>query len=126
MTVDIAKVPRSEWSPLPFEGCVGVQDKVLVREEDFFIAMLRFPPHATIHEHPGVNDTLVVCIQGEGFTSVAGETARLRESERAFWPASVPHRLWTEDTTMTTLMVERPGTGFRTRGLAETPGSPPN
>jgi quercetin dioxygenase-like cupin family protein len=119
VTVDIAKVPRSEWSPLPFEGCVGVEGKVLVREEDFFIAMLCFPPHATIHEHPGENDTLVVCIQGEGFTSVAGETDQLHESERAFWPANVPHRLWTDDMTMTTLMVERWGVGFPARGLAE-------
>ena len=119
MSIDVASVPRAEWSPLPHEGCVGVEGKVLVREEDFFIAMLRFPPHATIHEHPGANDTLVVCIQGEGFTSVAGERAHLHESERAFWPKDVPHRLWTEEMTMTTLMVERIGAGFPARGLAE-------
>jgi quercetin dioxygenase-like cupin family protein len=119
VTVDIARVPRPEWSPLPGEGVVGVEGKVLVREEDFFIAVLRFPPHATIQEHPGPNDTLVVCIEGEGFTSVGGETAALHESERAFWPARIPHRLWTEETTMTTLMVERPGVGFPARGLAE-------
>jgi quercetin dioxygenase-like cupin family protein len=122
MSVDIAPVPRPEWSPLPFEGCVGVEGKVLVREADFFVAMLRFPPHATIHEHPGANDTLVVCVEGEGLTSVAGETATLRASERAFWPAAVPHRLWTEETTMTTLMVERPGVGFPARGLGEYSG----
>jgi quercetin dioxygenase-like cupin family protein len=119
LTVDVAKVPRSEWSPLPGEGVVGVEGKVLVREADFFIAMLRFAPRATIHEHPGANDTVVVCIQGEGFTSVGGETARLRESERAFWPAGIPHRLWTEEATMKTLMVERPGRGFPDRGLAD-------
>jgi quercetin dioxygenase-like cupin family protein len=119
VTVDIASVPRAEWSPLPGDGVVGVDGKVLVREEDFFIAMLRFRPHATIHEHPGGNDTLVVCIDGEGFTSVGAETAPLHDGERAFWPAGVPHRLWTKDTTMTTLMVERPGVGFPARGLAE-------
>jgi quercetin dioxygenase-like cupin family protein len=119
MSVDIASVPRPRWSPLPFDGCIGVEGKVLVREADFLIAMLRFRPNATIHEHPGENDALVVCIEGEGLTSVAGDTARLRESERAFWPAGVPHRLWTEGTTMTTLMVERPGAGFPERGLAQ-------
>jgi quercetin dioxygenase-like cupin family protein len=118
MTPDVAPVPRAEWSPLPFEGCVGVEGKVLVREDDFFIAMLHFPPHATIHEHPGPNDTLVVCLAGEGLTSVGSETSPLREGERAFWPANVPHRLWTDETTMTTLMVERPGVGFPARGLA--------
>jgi quercetin dioxygenase-like cupin family protein len=122
VTLDISLVPRAEWSPLPLEGCVGVEGKVLVREADFLIAMLRFPQHATIHEHPGPTDTLVVCIEGDGFTSVAGETEPLRSSERAFWPANVPHRLWTEDTTMTTLMVERPGAGFPARGLGDYAG----
>jgi quercetin dioxygenase-like cupin family protein len=96
-----------------------VDGKVLVREADFLVAILRFSPHATIHEHPGANDTVVVCLEGEGLTSVGGVTAPLRESERAFWPANVPHRLWTEGTTMTTLMVERPGVGFPARGLGE-------
>ncbi len=120
MSVDVALVPRPEWSPLPGGGHVGVEGRVLVREADgSFVAMLRFAPHATIHEHAGANDTLVVCLEGEGFTSVAGETAPLRESERAFWPAGIPHRLWTEASMMTTLMVERPGVGFPARGLAD-------
>ena len=118
MTVDVAPVPRPDWSPLPGNGGVGVEGKVLVRETDFFIAMLRFSPRARIHEHPGANDTLVVCIDGEGFTSVEGETAPLRANERAFWPAGVRHGLWTDDSTMTTLMVERWGAGFPARGLA--------
>ena len=118
--VDVARVPRPEWEPLPFEGCVGVEGRVLVREADFFVANLRFGPHATIHEHPGPNDTLVVCLEGEGLTSVGGEVSPLRAGERAFWPAGVPHRLWTEETTMQTLMVERPGGGgFPARGLGE-------
>ena len=118
MSVDVAPVPRPEWSPLPGEGVVGVDGKVLVRETDFFIAMLRFQPHATTHEHPGENETLVVCLDGEGFTSVGDETTPLRASERALWPVGVRHRLWTEEETMTTLMVERWGVGFPARGLA--------
>jgi quercetin dioxygenase-like cupin family protein len=82
----VALVVRAEL------GSVGVEGKVLVREADFFVAVLRFRPHATIDEHPGANDTLVVCLEGEGFTSVGDATARLRESERVFWPAKVPHR----------------------------------
>ena len=30
----------------------------------------------------------------------------LREEQQARWPKGIPHRLWTEGTTMTTLMVE--------------------
>ncbi len=108
MSVDIRPFPRPDWEPLPYEGSVGVQGKELIREDDFFVAMLRFEPEGTIHEHPGPNDTIVACIDGEGFTSVDGEVSRLKAGQQARWPKGVPHRLWTEDAPMTTLMVERP------------------
>jgi quercetin dioxygenase-like cupin family protein len=107
VTVDIRPFPRLGWDPLPYEGCVGVVGRVVVREEGFFVAQLRFSEHATVHEHPGERDTIVVCLEGEGFTSVAGETAALREGQQVRWPKGVAHRLWTEESTMTTLMVER-------------------
>jgi quercetin dioxygenase-like cupin family protein len=90
------------------EGCRGVEGRVLVREPELFVATLRFEEDGTIHEHPGPNDTIVVCLDGSGFTSVAGETAPLRAGDRVDWPRDVPHRLWTAGSTMTTLMVERP------------------
>jgi quercetin dioxygenase-like cupin family protein len=105
--LEIEQSPRPEWSPLPYEGCVGVDGKVLVREWGFFIAMLRFQPEGTIHEHPGPNDTVVICLEGEGWTSVAGERAPIRAGELVRWPKDVPHRLWTEGTEMTTLMFEQ-------------------
>jgi quercetin dioxygenase-like cupin family protein len=80
---------------------------VLVRGEDFFIAMLRFEPGGTIHEHPGPNDTHVMCIDGEGWTSIAGERAQIHAGELVRWPKDITHRLWTEGTPMTTLMYER-------------------
>jgi quercetin dioxygenase-like cupin family protein len=107
VTVDICPIPRLGWDPLPGEGVIGVVGRVLVREDDFFVAQLRFLEHATIHEHPGERDTIVVCLEGEDLTSVAGETAPLRESQQVRWPKGITHRLWTEDSTMTTLMVER-------------------
>jgi quercetin dioxygenase-like cupin family protein len=107
MTVDIRPIPRPGWDPLPYDGCVGVVGRVLVREDDLFVAELRFSESATIHEHPGERDTIVVCLDGEGFTSVAGEISPIREGEQARWPKGIPHRLWTEGSTMATLMVER-------------------
>jgi quercetin dioxygenase-like cupin family protein len=86
---------------------VGVVGRVLVREEGFFVAELRFAEQAKIHEHAGDNDTIVVCISGEGFTSVAGEVSPIREEQQVRWPKGVVHGLWTEGSTMTTLMVER-------------------
>jgi quercetin dioxygenase-like cupin family protein len=107
VTVDIRPFPRVGWDPLPGERDVGVVGRVVIREEDFFVAQLRFSEHATVHEHPGERDSIVVCLDGEGFTSVAGETVPLREGQQVRWPRGIPHRLWTESSTMTTLMVER-------------------
>ena len=107
MSVDIRPFPRPGWDPLPGDGVVGVVGRVLVREDDYFVAQLRFSEHATIHEHPGENDTVVVCLDGEGLTSVGRRDRSFREGQQARWPKDVPHRLWTEGSTMTTLMVER-------------------
>ena len=80
---------------------------MLVREDTYFVAELRFSEHATIHEHPGENDTIVVCLEGEGFTSVGRrDRAAPRGPAGCAGPRAIPHRLWTEDSTMTTLMVE--------------------
>lgn len=80
---------------------------MLVDDPDFFIAMLRFEPDGTIHEHPGPNDTIVMCVEGNGWTSVAGERTELRAGELVRWPRDTPHRLWTEGSQMTTVMYER-------------------
>jgi quercetin dioxygenase-like cupin family protein len=42
---------------------------------------------------------------------VGGEVAELRSGEIVYWPQGVEHGLWTEDSTMTTLMCERPPEG---------------
>jgi hypothetical protein len=39
---------RPDWSPLPFEGCTGVEGKVLVREPGFFLSLLRFEAGGTL------------------------------------------------------------------------------
>ena len=105
MTVDVRPFPRLGWDPLP--NSTGIVGRVLVHEDDvFFVAQLRFSANAAIAEHPGPRDAIVVCIEGEGFTSVAGETVRLSEGQQVRWPRDVVHGLWTEDSTMTTLMIE--------------------
>jgi quercetin dioxygenase-like cupin family protein len=105
--LDIRPFARLGWDPLPGEGVVGVTGRVLVREETFFVAQLRFGEHATIQPHAGDRDTIVVCIDGEGFTSVDDEASPLREGQQVRWPSGVVHNLWTEGSTMSTLMIER-------------------
>lgn len=110
MTVGVRSIPRPGWDPLP--GGVGIVGRVLVREgadpahPDLLVAELRFAEHARIEPHPGLRDTIVVCIEGSGFTSVADETVSLSEGQQVRWPKGVTHGLWTEGSTMTTLMVE--------------------
>jgi quercetin dioxygenase-like cupin family protein len=107
---DVRSVPRPEWQAVPAADATGVESRALTHEDDLFVAELRFTKHATIHEHPSANETIVVCLEGEGFTSVGTEVAPLREGQQTRWPKGVSHRLWTENSTMVTLMIERPGT----------------
>ena len=51
---------------------------------------------------------VALCLEGEGFTSVGGETAPIRAGQQAHWPPTVPHRLWTGESPMLALMIERP------------------
>ena len=101
--------PRPDWSPVPREGCVGVEGRVLLRNEQTLLANLRFAAHATIDEHSAPYGIDVVCLDGSGFVSVGEETSALRAGETVHWPAGVDHRLWTEQSTMETLMVEHVG-----------------
>lgn len=110
MSVDVRTIPRPGWDPLP--GGHGIVGRVLVREgpdpsrPDLLVAELRFSEHASIEPHPGPRDTIVVCIEGSGFSSVADETVLLQEGQQVRWPRGIVHGLWTEASTMTTLMVE--------------------
>ena len=99
-------VPRPEWSALPYPGCVGVEGKVLLHSPELVLALLRFEPGGTIHEHAAAMVIDVVCLEGEGFVSVGAEQFPFRAGESVRWPAGAMHRLWTDATEMTTLMVE--------------------
>jgi quercetin dioxygenase-like cupin family protein len=106
MTIEVSPFPRPDWSPLPREGCVNVEGRVLLELDRLTIAMLRFETGATIDEHAAPHDIDVLCLEGAGMTSVGAERVPLRPGQRVRWPAGEPHRLWTEDSTMLTLMVE--------------------
>ena len=107
MSLDVQPIPRPGWDPLPHEADIGVVGRVLVRAADLGVAELRFSEHAAIHEHPGETDAIVICLAGEGFTKVGGETVPIREEEWVLWPKLTPHGLWTEGSTMTTLILVR-------------------
>ncbi len=106
MTVDVRPFPRPDWSPLPYEGCVGVDGKLLTREGDFFIAMLRFQEHATIHEHPGAADTIVICLEGSGSRRSPARRCRSRPESRCAGQRASCTSSGRRTRTMKTLMVE--------------------
>jgi hypothetical protein len=56
VTVDIRPIARPGWDPLPFEGSVGVVGRVLVQEEDFFVAQLRSLRALVTRCHKGGDD----------------------------------------------------------------------
>lgn len=107
MPLEITAVKQATWAPLPRAGCVNVEYKsFLHRDGRVAIASLKFGKQATIDEHPAEIDIDVICLEGAGFTSVGGEHAHIQAGQRVHWPAGKPHRLWTEETEMITLMVE--------------------
>ena len=106
MALKVTTIPRPSWTPLPYEGCFGVEGKVLLRLDRLSIAMLRFGTNGTIHEHAADIDIDVICLEGHGMTSIDGEQSPIQAGEQVRWPAKYQHRLWTEDHEMITLMVE--------------------
>lgn len=109
MTLEVLPVKRPSWTPLSFEGCVNVSAKSLLSLPHLNVALLRFDKQASIHEHAAKIDIDVICLGGSGFTSVDKEQSPIFEGERVRWPAGEPHRLWTTDDEMLTLMVEHTG-----------------
>ena len=99
-------VPRPDWSPLPVEGAVGIEGKVLLSLPPPAIAMLRFAAGAGFPAHTAPFEIDVICLDGAGFVLVGEDPFPFRAGERVRWPTDVMHRLWTESDEMTTLMVE--------------------
>jgi quercetin dioxygenase-like cupin family protein len=105
----IEHMPRPNWQPLPRQGTVGVTGRVLLNRSGIVIAHLRFAAGASIDEHAAPIEIDVLCLDGQGFVSIDGQSSPFRAGERVVWPAGVRHRLWTENDAMETLMVERSG-----------------
>ena len=104
---------RPDWVAVARDGCVDVESRVILVDDDLGVAMLRFGPHGTIDEHAAPHDIDVACVEGSGYASIDGKEWPLRAGETLRWPRESKHRLWTDGKTMTTLMLERLG---RSRG----------
>jgi quercetin dioxygenase-like cupin family protein len=76
--------------------------------QTLLVALLRFASQSTIDEHAAPHAVDVICLEGAGLFSVDGEAAPLQAGECVQWPPTRPHRLWTEESSMMTLMIEHP------------------
>jgi quercetin dioxygenase-like cupin family protein len=108
-------VPRPEWTPLARQDCRNVDARVLLRLPGLLIVQLRFAPNGSIDEHFANWEIDVICLEGRGMTTVDGVAEPIRAGESIRWPASKLHRLFTDDSSMVTLMVEHIGVGAGTR-----------
>lgn len=99
--------PRPDWSPLPREGCEGVEARVLFRGDGLAVAQLRFAPGGHVDPHAARFPVEVICLEGAGFTAVGERREALRAGQRVRWPPGEVHALWTEGEPMVTLMLER-------------------
>ena len=106
MAPEIRQVPRPDWTRLTAPGTVNVEGKVLLVLDNLTVAILRFEAGGRIPEVSAPYPTDVICLEGGGFTSVAGEEGELRAGYSVRWPADATRRLWTETETMSVVMVE--------------------
>jgi mannose-6-phosphate isomerase-like protein (cupin superfamily) len=79
-----------------------------------------YGPHGGMREHAADEAILCVCIGGSGYVKVGDETSGLRANQAVAWPAGKTHRVWTEDDSMTVLLIHLPGQ----RDFAEPPERP--
>jgi len=105
--IDLVESQATDWTLLAPPGCFGVQRRALLHRPDIDLTMLRFDELASIDEHSAPLAIEVICLDGQGFTSVGDREAPILAGQTVTWPAGLPHRLWTKTSGMVTLMVER-------------------
>ena len=102
----IKPFPRPDWRILTNDNAVNVETKVMLVNRRAMVALLRFDKHASFDAHEATYDIHVMCQKGSGFVLADGETAEFHAGQSVLWPRDSLHRLWTEDSSMTTLMIE--------------------
>jgi quercetin dioxygenase-like cupin family protein len=102
----IKPFPRPDWRTLTNDNAVNVETKVLLVNRRAMVAMLKFDKNGSFDAHEAAYDIHVMCQEGSGFVLVEGETAELQAGQSVLWPRDTLHQLWTEDSSMITLMIE--------------------
>jgi mannose-6-phosphate isomerase-like protein (cupin superfamily) len=88
-------------------GCTNLEATPILSEP--CVVEHHYGPGGEMHEHPGGEAVLCVCIGGHGFVKVGSDTSELHANHAVIWPAGVTHKLWTTDSTLTVLLIHFPG-----------------
>ena len=104
--MQIRSFPRPDWSPLPSSDAVNIDGKVYLLNKTAVVATLRFSANASFEAHAADWDVYVMCLEGKGHTLVGTQTSAIEAGHSVLWPRGEMHQLWTEQSTMTTLMLE--------------------
>ncbi len=83
-----------------------MEARVCLVDKRSVVAMLRLGTHANTDIHPAPYDIHVLCIDGCGFAMCGGEVTELKSVESVLWPKGEAHNIYTENSTMSTIMVE--------------------
>ena len=62
-----------------------------------------------MREHAGHEAVLCVCVDGAGFVKVGDEISELVANQAVVWPVEKAHKVWTEKSSMTVLLIHFPG-----------------
>ena len=101
---------------LPKEAAAGLSPEEMDRRYDGvpfvldrpnLVVVHRYEPGGEMQEHAAIDPILFMVIEGSGFLRLGGpdgETARVQAGDAVLWPAHVQHRVWTEDTTLTSIL----------------------
>ena len=104
--MEVKTFPRPDWEPVPMEDMEGVDGQVWLVDRRVVLAKLKFGHHTRSHRHSAEMDIHVLCLEGSGFAESADVVVPINAGESVLWPKGELHHLFTEDTSMTTLMVE--------------------
>jgi quercetin dioxygenase-like cupin family protein len=107
--IQVHEQPKPDWALLTRPGCENVEFRVLLGSDGILIANLRFAPSSTIDRHSAPFDIDVICVHGEGLTSIGDSVSSFAAGQFVRWPKDKEHCLWTEEQEMETIMVERQG-----------------
>ncbi|MEQ8691121.1 MAG: hypothetical protein RIC89_09850 [Pseudomonadales bacterium] len=98
--------PKPDWHVLSKEGCTGVEARVCLVDQRAVVAMLRLGEKSNTDIHPAPYDIHVLCIEGSGFAMCDGVVIAIASGESVLWPKGKEHNIYTEGSSMTTIMVE--------------------